>query len=904
MDSDDYVEPDMYQRLYEAARRNDCDIAIGQFFHHKMNGKTDVRPAIPFSEDDVVAGRDFLLRNNIMVVWNKLYSRSLIEAVQFPVIWFEDVAWTPVIMSRARRTCYVKQPLYHWVRRDGSIASSQEDPRTLQGLHALSYALDKCDAANRNVVAYMAARRLLFEMRIRPGYADRYATRLNDIASLLRDNPFVLNDDHLLRSVTRLIEGFRVIPKRIYYSHFGDRPFTRVQKACVDSWSLQLTHSDGEVIRLDESNCDINENVRIRELYNSGKWSLVGDYFALRRVMQHGGVAIRTNMMGHGFIAPHLICGALFSHAPDWKSEAFHGGVLGGTAGHPAVEEVHDWYMRLLAANTEEPDPLSKAIGHCLINKYGAEKQRRTRILKEGVVIHEAGVFCSRLTTDLNVTEEVPDTETMSKEEMRQGEVCRTAYIRELLTAKEQARLESVALRKRLAVVEKELSGIKGLARWRLASRLPSLPHYLRPNSSLRSFPKAIKSLHSSRRSVLEDPAIGSRTKYASDLQKLSVTKNLVLLEAGRGQGASGTTRNLFAAWAQREDFRKYDFVWVLDDHARRNEVIGGFEAQYANVEFVARNSREHLRLLAQARFVISDDALPGYYIKRSEQTYIHTNGVKLLSSFGDVAERHWSEMRSLLACDVLVCSKALEDKREVEGRSEVPVVCAGKVTVIVERRNECAGNDDDSALLDRRVLEHVLEGVSVPVTKGRIRSERKSLLFNAGGLDEQAMVDKLHGLTSLLGSDCWEVWVLTTKADRPEVHECVKELSTMGAHVMTWSSDTSFTPLERYLLSVLDVGTPVLLRDRVLRRAFEREWVRCFGHAHFNVVVNLDAESPFFASLLRYGNADIRVGRIPSTALKNAKREMVSRIYGSYDATFSKNQEFVKMLNEICETL
>jgi glycosyltransferase involved in cell wall biosynthesis len=135
VDSDDYVESNMFEVLLGAAADVGADVAIGRFIHYDLDGGISVQGAQPRAARVAYPGSHFLLDNYVMVVWNKLYRASLIRDFEFPHTWFEDVAWTPVVLSRAERICYVPDPLYHYVRRPDSIASSHADPRTHQGRH-------------------------------------------------------------------------------------------------------------------------------------------------------------------------------------------------------------------------------------------------------------------------------------------------------------------------------------------------------------------------------------------------------------------------------------------------------------------------------------------------------------------------------------------------------------------------------------------------------------------------------------------------------------------------------------------------------------------------------------------------------------------------------------------------
>ena len=49
-------------------------------------------------------------------VWNKLYRTSLVKEHLFPLIKFEDEAWTPYVLSYAEKVCYLNDFLYEYDR--------------------------------------------------------------------------------------------------------------------------------------------------------------------------------------------------------------------------------------------------------------------------------------------------------------------------------------------------------------------------------------------------------------------------------------------------------------------------------------------------------------------------------------------------------------------------------------------------------------------------------------------------------------------------------------------------------------------------------------------------------------------------------------------------------------------
>lgn len=84
------------------------------------------------------------------------------------------------------------------------------------------------------------------------------------------------------------------IPRIIHYCWFGGKPLNRKAQKCIDSWKKFCP--DYEMIRWDESNCDISENRYVSEAYQSRKWAFVSDYFRLKAICGLGGVYLDTDV--------------------------------------------------------------------------------------------------------------------------------------------------------------------------------------------------------------------------------------------------------------------------------------------------------------------------------------------------------------------------------------------------------------------------------------------------------------------------------------------------------------------------------------------------------------------------------------------------------------------------------
>ena len=138
VDSDDWIEPQMYQRLYELMMRFDADMAFGGVADDVVeNGvvrtlKTSDYGQTPVEEDRVSAIRRYF--HGSWAAWDKLYRVELLNGIRYPVGEInEDEAIVLHLLDRCERVCYTNEVLYHYMKRvDGSsITTAAFSPKKL-----------------------------------------------------------------------------------------------------------------------------------------------------------------------------------------------------------------------------------------------------------------------------------------------------------------------------------------------------------------------------------------------------------------------------------------------------------------------------------------------------------------------------------------------------------------------------------------------------------------------------------------------------------------------------------------------------------------------------------------------------------------------------------------------------
>lgn len=171
MDNDDMIRPNMLEELYKTITKNDCDIAIAPLYRLIDSGYT-VHCNLPFQTDtaiDIDKYLDIMYTPNFYncAIWNKLYRASIVKAHPLGILKYEDVSWTPCILSYAKTFCFLDTPFYEWDRKlrpetFGDVLAKMPENELFE--HRKQAMLFFVEKGNQSKIAYLkeiAKRRLL-----------------------------------------------------------------------------------------------------------------------------------------------------------------------------------------------------------------------------------------------------------------------------------------------------------------------------------------------------------------------------------------------------------------------------------------------------------------------------------------------------------------------------------------------------------------------------------------------------------------------------------------------------------------------------------------------------------------------------------------------------------------------
>ena len=123
LDSDDYVDVTIYEKMYNKAIEEKCDFVECDFVW-KYDNK-EVKDC-----GEIYHNKHEMLEKARVVAWNKLIKRDLIEKtkIEFPKgLRYEDVEFFYKLLPYIKKFGFVKEYLINYVQRGNSIANTQNE---------------------------------------------------------------------------------------------------------------------------------------------------------------------------------------------------------------------------------------------------------------------------------------------------------------------------------------------------------------------------------------------------------------------------------------------------------------------------------------------------------------------------------------------------------------------------------------------------------------------------------------------------------------------------------------------------------------------------------------------------------------------------------------------------------
>ncbi len=364
VDSDDWVSEKMFEELYHSAKQKDADAAVCDYV---MVGDENVIVA-GMSEGSQNIGAQ-LLAGIKPIAWNKIYRRSrglhFYEHLKFS----EDRPTVIPFLTRSNRVAHVPHPLYYYFQRNESIVDKYaQNASFLYDVESLRLMLRDSEAKYQKQAAKYCADVLIWTIsnNKRNSCKADIIEYLQELSPLFLQNRYVKGDKNFFWLLTQ-----ETVPKNLIYCDFTpESECTDVQKICRESWKRYAVGM--KFWKLDQTNCDIENAPRcVKQAFQSGNIRFAGDYFRLKAVYEHGGIAIddsiRLNLPVGGLRAERTFFG--YENA-----EEINGHIFGSVAEAKVLKDVLDTYEADNLLNDDAEWTLAERI-LTVLHQYGLREK-------------------------------------------------------------------------------------------------------------------------------------------------------------------------------------------------------------------------------------------------------------------------------------------------------------------------------------------------------------------------------------------------------------------------------------------------------------------------------------------------------------------------------------------------
>lgn len=199
VDSDDYIHPTYFEKMYEMMNRNKVDIVwVDVINTHESEGFHYDESSFDNYKEDIYSSKEVLMREDWRVMysmtWGKLYKAKLWENVRFPdnCRYFEDGATVFKALYNAKTVLKTNMKLYYYYYSPNSeTRSSISEAKCRCGLLTCTEKIDFYKEKGENELlemAYVGYVNIIQKNIVRSKYCENPKALRKEMKALYRDN--------------------------------------------------------------------------------------------------------------------------------------------------------------------------------------------------------------------------------------------------------------------------------------------------------------------------------------------------------------------------------------------------------------------------------------------------------------------------------------------------------------------------------------------------------------------------------------------------------------------------------------------------------------------------------------------------------------------------------------------
>lgn len=145
IDSDDFLELNMYEQLIESIENNKAELAICKYNYYSKGNKTPYSKSYPNIIDKDIFFKDTIMSGENIALWNKLFIRDYIGSLRLNtnIDISEDILFLYEYVDKINKISYINKPLYNNNKDNISSITHINDPEKYITSIKAYYLIDK-----------------------------------------------------------------------------------------------------------------------------------------------------------------------------------------------------------------------------------------------------------------------------------------------------------------------------------------------------------------------------------------------------------------------------------------------------------------------------------------------------------------------------------------------------------------------------------------------------------------------------------------------------------------------------------------------------------------------------------------------------------------------------------------
>jgi|GEM_PF-1180855 len=382
VDSDDYIDSDMYAAMVAIIEKNRCDVVVCDVVYEHGKEKN-----IQKSVESDFTKENYLMNGiNLCSSCNKLFKSKVFEGLMFPDIAYEDMALIPLVIAKSESIIYIQQPYYHYCKRLDSTSMTYIGRRVKEMIPAMDILLSNISEEFKDYIEYWIVNSIFYCINEDKGFLiANFADFVRYNYSRLIKNKYISREFNLKVRLKELKE-IQSIPKRIICANIGER----VSKVELEKFKEHLLemNPDYEIVIFNNEDIKMEQMpISIKRAYKIENYEIINEYIKAQEIVKAGGMSVSLHLAPVSSI-DYIRDGngVLGFKSRQVISLDFWGSVQGGIIAKLISEILEE-------NSTEDIEMIENILSNIVKEQFGAKLNGRTQFLEGNIKVYNPGYF-------------------------------------------------------------------------------------------------------------------------------------------------------------------------------------------------------------------------------------------------------------------------------------------------------------------------------------------------------------------------------------------------------------------------------------------------------------------------------------------------------------------------------